>query len=193
MAFCANCGTQVEGRFCAKCGTSVQAAPAPQAPPPQAPQPQWQAPPPPPTPPPPNPGYQPHGGYQPPPPPPNPGYQQPPAQAGGLEDNIAGALCYLLGLITGVLFLALAPYNQNRTIRFHAFQSIFMNVALMGVYIAMTILSMMMPRFIRALFGLGFLVVWLGSVGLWLFMMYKAYNREKVKLPIIGDLAEKQA
>ena len=41
----------------------------------------------------------------------------------GLTDNVAAALCYALGLITGILFLVLAPYNQNRTIRFHAFQS----------------------------------------------------------------------
>ena len=189
MAFCANCGTQVEGRFCAKCGTSVQGGPPP---PPQTEPPQWQAPPPPP--PPVTPGhYQPPGGGYQPPPPPHPGYQQPPAQAGGLEENIAGALCYLLGLITGVLFLALAPYNQNRTIRFHAFQSIFMHVGTIGIWIVMTILSIMLPRFIRLLFSLAFLLMSLCFLGLWLFMMYKAYNREKVKLPIIGDLAEKQA
>ncbi len=46
-----------------------------------------------------------------------------------MTDNMAAALCYALGFITGILFLVLAPYNQNREIRFHAFQSIFLNIA----------------------------------------------------------------
>src|SRR5579864_2611988 len=47
----------------------------------------------------------------------------------GLQTNVAAALCYLAGLVTGIIFLVLAPYNQNSTIRFHAFQSIFASVA----------------------------------------------------------------
>ena len=49
--------------------------------------------------------------------------------AGAMADNVASALCYVLGLITGIIFLVLAPYNRNPAIRFHAFQSIFLNVA----------------------------------------------------------------
>jgi uncharacterized membrane protein len=41
-----------------------------------------------------------------------------------MEDNVAGALCYLVGFITGVLFLALEPYSKRPFVRFHAFQSI---------------------------------------------------------------------
>src|SRR5262245_60319726 len=54
--------------------------------------------------------------------------------AGGMADNVASALCYVLGLITGILFLVLSPYNQNKSIRFHAFQSIFMHVAVIVLY-----------------------------------------------------------
>lgn len=49
--------------------------------------------------------------------------------SGTMTDNVASALCYVLGLITGIIFLVLAPYNKNRSIRFHAFQSIFLHVA----------------------------------------------------------------
>ena len=49
--------------------------------------------------------------------------------APGMSENVAGALCYLLGLVTGIIFWVLAPYNQNRFVRFHAFQSIFFHVA----------------------------------------------------------------
>ena len=41
--------------------------------------------------------------------------------SGTMTDNVASALCYVLGLITGILFLVLPPYNRNRSIRFHAF------------------------------------------------------------------------
>src|SRR5689334_17747817 len=60
----------------------------------------------------------------------------PAAVPAGLTDNVASALCYVMGLITGILFLVLAPYNQNRKIRFHAFQSIFLHVAAIVIWIA---------------------------------------------------------
>ena len=120
------------------------------------------------------------------------------AAAGGMADNVAGALCYVLGLITGVLFLALAPYNQSKFVRFHAFQSIFFNVA----WIALWIVEMIFSAVLRSILPFGFavavlgllgLVIWLCGFLLWLFLMYKAYTNEKFKLPMIGDLAEKQA
>src|SRR5437879_984508 len=56
-------------------------------------------------------------------------------QAPGLTDNVAGALCYLCGLITGIIFLVIAPYNQNKFVRFHAFQSIFAHIAVIVLWI----------------------------------------------------------
>src|SRR5579871_190517 len=59
-------------------------------------------------------------------PPPPPG-----AVAGaGMQENVAAALCYALGFITGIIFLVLEPYNRNRNIKFHAWQSIFLSGAL---------------------------------------------------------------
>jgi uncharacterized membrane protein len=107
-------------------------------------------------------------------------------QAPGLTENVASALCYLFGLITGIIFLVLAPYNQNKTIRFHAFQSIFLNIA-------MTVLSILLPIATHGIALLLFPLFGLLVFVLWLYMMYTAYNNKKVKLPIIGDLAEKQA
>jgi uncharacterized membrane protein len=109
---------------------------------------------------------------------------------------MACALCYLLGWLTGVLFLVLEPYNKNRNIRFHAFQSIFMSIASIVVYIALIAISGMLLflPFVGAMLSVVIhLVLFLGIFGLWLFMMYKAYNKERVVLPVIGPLAEKQA
>jgi uncharacterized membrane protein len=106
---------------------------------------------------------------------------------------VASALCYLFGLITGIIFLVIAPYNQNKTIRFHAFQSIFAHIAIFVLWIllfvvfgALAILTHGLGFALYPLFGLCVVV-------LWLYMMYSAYNNKKVKLPVVGDLAEKQA
>ncbi len=120
----------------------------------------------------------------------------PAAQAAGLQENMACALCYLLGLLTGVLFLVLAPYNTNRKIRFHAFQSIFMHIALIVCWFALSIVFGLLIQ-IPVLGALVTLALWpilgLATFGLWLFLMYKAYNNEKFVLPVVGPLAEKQA
>ncbi len=173
MPFCANCGSQVEGRFCAKCGASVGAPPAGGAPQPQ-----------------------PGTGY----PPPNPGYQPPPggpppiAGAQTMSDNAASALCYALGFITGILFLILAPYNQNRTVRFHAFQSIFLNVAIIVIWIAIRI-------FDGLLWGIG--AWWAASMisfayglccfALWIVMIVMTYQGRTPTLPVISGMAQQQA
>ena len=120
----------------------------------------------------------------------------PAPQAAGLQDNVASALCYLFGWITGVVFLVLAPYNQNPRIRFHAFQSIFFNVGMIVLFIGLTIFSAivaMISSVLAILFSMLHLVLFLVMIMGWLFLMYKAYNGEKFRLPVIGALAEKQA
>jgi uncharacterized membrane protein len=167
MAFCANCGAEVQGRFCAKCGSPVASAAA---------------------------------GTQPPPPPPGytaqPQRNTPQVSAPGMTDNVAAALCYVLGLVTGILFLVLAPYNQNRTIRFHAFQSIFLHVASIAAFIVLMIgtgILRMVPFIGVLLSAILYPIVAFGLFLLWLMLMYKAYKNERWVLPIIGELAEKQA
>jgi uncharacterized membrane protein len=110
-----------------------------------------------------------------------------------LSDNIAGALCYLVGIITGIIFLVLAPFNQSKFVRFHAFQSIFFNLGMIVIWIVYGIITSMMPFSIAMILGGLSLLISLGSLVLWIFLMYKAYNNERFKLPIVGDLAEKQA
>jgi len=153
MAFCASCGTQVEGQFCPKCG-----APAPGA-----------------------------------------TYTQPLSPVTTqptISINGASALCYVFGFITGIVFLVLAPYNQDRRVRFHAFQSIFLNVAVIVFHVAVTILSLM---FQTVSFSLGMMIsslhllVSLVFFLVWLYVMWKAYQGEKVMLPGIGPIAERQA
>jgi len=100
-----------------------------------------------------------------------------------MSDNVAGALCYFGWFVTAIIFLVLAPYNQSKTVRFHAFQSIFLFAAWIVCSIAITIMHLYLLH----------PVLWLAMLVLWLYMMYSAFNNKKVKLPVIGDLAEKQA
>jgi uncharacterized membrane protein len=117
-----------------------------------------------------------------------------PAASTGMSNNVAGLLCYVFGWITGLIFLLIEPYKNDKTVRFHAFQSIFFNVALIAVYIAFMILGVVL-----AVIHLGILMIplyallVLGIFGTWVFLMVKASNSEIFKLPIIGDLAAKQA
>jgi uncharacterized membrane protein len=114
--------------------------------------------------------------------------------AAGMESNLAGALAYILGFITGIIFLVKEPEKNDKFVRFHAFQSIFFSVACIGISIVFGILSAMM-------FSMGLWSLWWGLLMVlrlamfvgWLFLMFKAYNKEQFKLPIIGDMAAKQA
>jgi len=118
--------------------------------------------------------------------------------AGGkaMASNVAGLLTYILGFITGIIFLVIEPYKNDKFVRFHAFQSIFFNVALVVFWIAYTILTSVL-----GFVSLGILAVVMGLVGVlislailayWIFLMYKAYNNELYRIPFIGDLAAKQ-
>lgn len=68
-----------------------------------------------------------------------------PATAAGLQTNVAGALCYLGGFVTGILFLIIWPYTRERFVRFHAFQSIFLSAALFVAYFGLHVVVRCCP------------------------------------------------
>lgn len=115
----------------------------------------------------------------------------PAATTTGLQDNVASALCYLFGVITGVLFLVLEPYNHNPKVRFHAFQSIFLTIGLVAIQVGLSIVAMM--PFLGFVAAAGSTIVALGSFVLWLLLMIKTYGGSKTVLPVIGPMAQKQA
>jgi uncharacterized membrane protein len=90
----------------------------------------------------------------------------------------------------------LAPYNQNRTVRFHAFQSIFLNLAWIVAWIAITIVGIalhVIPILGTILMLCLHFALGIGALIVWLYMMFKTFNGEKIVLPVIGPMAEKQA
>ena len=106
--------------------------------------------------------------------------------ASGLTDNVAGALCYTM--IMAIVFLLMEPYNRNKLIRFHAFQALFLcgGIIVINIVFSALISIMWSMYFIFSLLHLAYIAIVL-------FMMFKTFSGEKIVLPVIGPLAEKQA
>jgi uncharacterized membrane protein len=104
-----------------------------------------------------------------------------------LEENVAGALCYVLGWVTGIIFYIME--KENKTVRFHAVQSIIVFLPLMIIVGIFQVILLFIPFIGWAISGLISLLMLI----LWLVLMFKAYQGEKFKLPVIGDIAEKHA
>jgi len=119
------------------------------------------------------------------------------AASSGIESNVAAALAYILSILTAVLFLVIDPYKNDRFVRFHAFQSLFFGLAWIFFWIAWAFLwGMLAFASSGALFWIGLplrMLIGLAGFLYWLFLMYKAYNKEMYKIPVIGELAAKQA
>jgi uncharacterized membrane protein len=112
------------------------------------------------------------------------------APSAGMTDNLAAALSYIW--IVGLIFLLIEPYNKNRFVRFHAFQSVFYGVAWMILWFGIHIVFAIMP-FLGLLILPIYALIGLGGFVYWLFLAFKAYNNEQYKIPVIGDMAAKQA
>jgi len=107
----------------------------------------------------------------------------------GLDENIAGLLCYLLGFITGIIFYVIE--KENKFVRFHAMQSIVVFGSILIINWMVIPIVMMVPVLGWIVGGLLGLVVFIVSIVLWVLLMYKAYKGEKYKVPFAGDFAEK--
>ena len=101
----------------------------------------------------------------------------------GLDENVAGLLCYLVGWVTGLIFFLIE--KNNKFVRFHALQS----MITFGVLTAL----FMFGGFIPFLGWMLYPILGLVQLILWVLLMVKAYQGEKFKLPVIGDIAEKNA
>ena len=114
----------------------------------------------------------------------------------GLTSNIAGALAYVLGPITGIVFLVLEPYKRDRFLRFQPMQSVLFCMAAFVFSIAWGIV-------VRIMISVsGWTAVVLTPIGLvislpyflfWLFLTYQAYSQREYRIPFIGAIAAKQA
>ncbi|HLJ43941.1 MAG TPA: DUF4870 domain-containing protein [Candidatus Binataceae bacterium] len=113
-------------------------------------------------------------------------------QSGGgtPQNQVVAALAYLLGFVTGIIFLYLEPYDKDEFVRFHARQSIAFSIAWFVINIVLGVFIAVLP------FGLGRLLaglqelINLGLAIMWIFLMYKAYSGERYRIPELADLAD---
>ena len=98
----------------------------------------------------------------------------------GFDANVAAALSYLVGFVTGIIFLLVE--KENRFVRFHAMQS----TLLFAGIVAIDILLQIVP--ILGALVVIFVVIPLSAI-LWLLLMFKAYQGEEFKLPLVGQMA----
>jgi uncharacterized membrane protein len=105
-----------------------------------------------------------------------------------MAENVAGMLAYFT-IIPAILFLLIEPFNRNRFVRFHSFQCLFTCGALILLQIVLSIFSHILPLFMFGIWSL----LGLAELALWILLVFKAYQHEMFKLPIVGDMAERQA
>ena len=127
--------------------------------------------------------------YQPPPPPP-PQFQAPPPTSSGLTDNAACGLAYVT-FIPAIIFLIVEPYNRSPNVRFHSWQSIFLAIA--WVVVDMVLIFIGHMPLIGLINVMLFPLAALGFFILWLIVIINAFNGKRIKLPIIGNVAQQQA
>ncbi len=101
----------------------------------------------------------------------------------GIDENVEALLCYVLGWVTGIVFLALE--RENKFVRFHAAQSL-------AVFLPLFVIVIIIGAIPFIGWALS-MIISLLTLLLWLFLMFKAFKGEKYKLPIAGDFAEKQS
>ena len=120
-----------------------------------------------------------------------------------IEENVASMVCYIGTFVTGIILYLIE--KKNKTVRFHAMQSILVFLPLMIITNIIGWIGAPKWSYGGGYFGLGNYdpgipaLMWLSwglwalTALLWLVLVFKAYKGEKLKLPIIGDIAEKHA
>jgi uncharacterized membrane protein len=98
----------------------------------------------------------------------------------GLDANLAAAVSYLVGFVTGIIFLLVE--KENKFVRFHAMQSTLLFIGIVAIDILLQIVPILGALVVV------FVVIPVSAI-LWLLLMYKAYQGEEFKLPLVGQMA----
>jgi uncharacterized membrane protein len=106
------------------------------------------------------------------------------------QANIIAALTYLLGFVTGLIFLYLEPYNQDEFVRFHARQSIGFSVAWFAIGVVFGVFIAVLPHGLGALLNFLLTLIDIALAVFWIFLMYKAYNGERYRIPELADIVD---
>ena len=108
-------------------------------------------------------------------------------------NNVIAALTYLLGFVTGIIFLYVEPYNQDEFVRFHARQSIGFSVAWFAVVIIFSVFISVLPHALGAVLSFLLTLIEIAFACYWVFLMWKAYSSERYRIPELSDIIDNVA
>jgi len=121
----------------------------------------------------------------------------------GLEENVAAALAYVLGFVSGLVMYLLEP--DNRTVRFHAVQSIVISGAIFVLLVVLNVIGSVIAAagsvggtgsaiafgLVGGFFGLVSLLVWLASLGVWIYLIVRTYQERNPRIPVAAEIADR--
>ncbi|WP_114576086.1 DUF4870 domain-containing protein [Saliphagus sp. LR7] len=127
---------------------------------------------------------------------------EPTETGSGLDENVAGALSYLFGFVTGLIFFLIE--KENRFVRFHAAQSMVVTGLLFLAYVALSIVgtvistvlfastsTFLVGSIVSLVLGLVWLALIVGGFALWVYLMVNAYRGETTRLPVAAGITDK--
>ena len=100
------------------------------------------------------------------------------------------ALTYLLLFVTGILFLYVEPYSRDEFVRFHARQSIVFSIAWFAIEIVLGVFIAVLPGFLAGFLRFILDLINLALAIFWVYLMYKAYNGERYRIPELADIVD---
>jgi uncharacterized membrane protein len=106
------------------------------------------------------------------------------------QNYVIAALSYLLGFVTGIVFLYLEPYNQDEFVRFHARQSIGFSIAWFAINIIFGVFIAVLPHALGGIFNFLIDLINIALAVFWIFLMYKAYTGERYRIPELADVID---
>jgi uncharacterized membrane protein len=106
------------------------------------------------------------------------------------QSNIIAALSYLLGFVTGLIFLYVEPYNQDEYVRFHARQSIGFSVVWFAIEVIVGVFIAVLPQFLSVILNFLLTIVNIALAVYWIVLMYKAYSGERYRIPELADIVD---
>lgn len=121
----------------------------------------------------------------------------------GLEENVAAALAYVLGFVSGIAMYLLEP--DSPTVRFHAVQSIVVSGAVFVLLMVLNVIGAFLAAagsvggagsaiafgLVGGLFGLVSLLVWLASLALWIYLIVRTYQERNPRIPVAAPIADR--
>ncbi|RJT02674.1 DUF4870 domain-containing protein [Halococcus sp. IIIV-5B] len=121
----------------------------------------------------------------------------------GLDSNVAGALSYVFGFVSGLIFYLIE--KEDEFVRWHAAQSIALSAVVAVVSIALSFVGtaisvatfsgssglFLVGSLVSLVLGLVWLVVTVGAVAVWLYLIVRAYQGKTVRLPVVATLADR--